>query len=310
MPCTGRSAGQAPDSAASPALSASRVFQPQKAWVKSDEEPPVSGGIVTGLYLSNSRELTKGEAVDILERGNVYFFYRPKVNETDVEKKSEVQRFFMVLSPHGKRSYRLLVLGRKQLPQVHDGGQRHWGFVETVKHSGKQLRDELGPEEYETKTRGKQVRPEVRPAGEGVYALVEHEGHTHFAYELELPDKPQEVQEAFHIENEASYILSIKNPDKPAPRGAGLSPERRAEFPKKLKEAFRGRRFAEANPPEFLDQPGAEIMLIGAEEDVGKELGIDLNAPDEDATTAEIFNDLRLRKSEHPTRPLFEGHWA
>lgn len=248
--------------------------------------------------------------MDILERGNVYFFYRPKVDETEVEGEQDVQRFFMVLSPAGKQSYRLLVLGRKQLPEVHDGGQRHWGFVETVKHSGKELRDELGREEYETKTRGTQLQPEVRPAGEGVYAIIEHDGHTHFAYELELPEKPAEVQEAFNIEPEASYIVSIKNPDKPAPRGAGLSSKRQADFPKRLKEAFRGRRFAEANPPYFLDHPGAEIMLIGAKEDVGDELGIDLNAQNETAATAEIFNDLRLRKSEHPTEPLFEGHWA
>jgi hypothetical protein len=43
---------------------------------------------------------------------------------------------------------------------------------------------------------------------------------------------------------------------------------------------------------------------------VSEDLGIDLSAEDESESTAEIFNDLRMEKLQHPTEPLFQGRWA
>ena len=102
--------------------------------------------------------------------------------------------------------------------------------------------NELDKEVYETKTRGEQVQPEARPAGEGVYAIARHGDHTHLTYVLELPDGPGKVQRALNIEEEGSYIISVKNPDQPSPRGVGLDEDRQADFPKKLQGRFRGRR--------------------------------------------------------------------
>jgi hypothetical protein len=52
-----------------------------------------------------------------------------------------------------------------------------------------------------------------------------------------------------------------------------------------------------------------EIVLIGAGEDVSKELGVLLDPQRETLETAEIFNDLRLERSQHPLEPLFKGKW-
>ena len=51
------------------------------------------------------------------------------------------------------------------------------------------------------------------------------------------------------------------------------------------------------------------MILIGAKEDPRKELGIQLEAEQETESSADIFTDLRMKQSEHPVAPLFEGKW-
>ena len=254
-----------------------------------------------------SNEVTT--TVEVLERGDIFFVYRPRVQEESAEGLQDVQRSYMVLSPEGKRRHRLIVLGQKRLPDIQDGGDRVWGYVEAVKPDPRKLEDALDRRTYRTKTRGERVQPEARPAGEGVYAIVRHDDHTHLAYELELPSQPGEVQEELEIEPEATYIISIKNPEAPSPPGAGLRGERKVDFPRRLRDQFRGRRFADADPPAFLDYEGAEVLLIGAEEDVSEELGIQLNPERETVETAEIFTKLKLEQDEHPIEPLTKGEW-
>ncbi|WKZ34006.1 MAG: hypothetical protein QY316_06305 [Thermodesulfobacteriota bacterium] len=245
---------------------------------------------------------------EVLERGSIYFIYRPKVEEEEVKGLKEVQRFYMVLSPEGKKIYRLIVVGRQALPDV-EGGERSWGFVDKVRRRAEEVADELEEKEYRTKTRGERELPAARPAGEGVYAIARHGDHTHLAYSLELPERPGEVQEAFRIEDEASYIVTIKNPEKPAPPGAGLKGRKKAGFPKRLMQKFDGRRFADADPPDFLDYEGAEMILIGASEEPIKELGLALKPKDETESSADIFKDLKLEREKHPVKPLLKGKW-
>jgi hypothetical protein len=52
---------------------------------------------------------------NVLERGNIYFAYRPRVEEDAALE--DIQRFFMILSPYDSQQYRLLVVGRKRLPR-------------------------------------------------------------------------------------------------------------------------------------------------------------------------------------------------
>jgi hypothetical protein len=65
-----------------------------------------------------------------------------------------------------------------------------------------------------------------------------------------------------------------------------------------------------ADPPDLLDYPGAQLLLIGASPDVRGELGLELNPDRENERTAEIFRDLRLAKSQFKVEPLFKGNWA
>lgn len=251
-----------------------------------------------------------GDGVLTLEEGDIYFVYRPKVEHGSAQGLEDVQRMNVVLHPRGEKRYRLLVIGEKKMPGVEKKGRKSWGFVERVSGDSGKLEEELSGKTYRTRTRGERDEPAVRPAGEGVYAIVRHGDHTHLAYALELPRKPGEVQEELNIEKEASYILSIKNPDKPSPSSTGLHEEQKAQFPKKLQERFRGRRFIAADPPDFLNYEGAELLLIGSTDDISEELDITLDTEKETEDTAEVFSDLHLRRSEHPVEPLFKGEWA
>lgn len=246
---------------------------------------------------------------EVLESGNIYFCYRPKVDDETVEGLEDVQRFHIILRPDGADSYRLLTIGQKHLPDIEEHGQQTWGFVDDVTHDPDKLESALKEEHYQTKTRGERTRPAARPSGEGVYDIVRHGGHTHLAYALELPKKPGNVQNELEIEPEASYVLQIKNPQQGAPKGVGLSRRQQADFPKKLQDRFEDRRFIGADPPDFLDYPGAELLLIAASENVSEELGIELEPEHETEATADMLRDLHMRKSEHPVEPLFEGRW-
>lgn len=54
--------------------------------------------------------------VDVLESGNVYFFFRAEVEEA-AEKLEEAQRMFVVLAPEEPHRYRLLVIRRRSFPR-------------------------------------------------------------------------------------------------------------------------------------------------------------------------------------------------
>lgn len=248
---------------------------------------------------------------DILETGDLAFFYRPRVEEEDPHGLDDVQRLQLALRPHGSGGYRLLVVGRKQLPDPAAGGQdRFWGFVDDAGEDAAEVEAHLAAEDYHTATRGERHQPAARPAGEGVYAIARHGDHTHLAYVLELPEEPGEVQEALGIEPQASYVLAVKNPQAPSPPQAGLSSGQQADLPERLQEVFAGRRWADADPVELLDHPGVELLLTAASEEPEAELGIELPAEDEDPASADVFTALRVRRDAHPLEPLFTGHWA
>jgi hypothetical protein len=214
---------------------------------------------------------------EVLERGDIFWFYRPRVGVEQVRELDDVQRFFFILGPDGTSRHRRLVVGRKRMPDP-ESHEREWAFVAEVTDHPAELRDDIEPVRYETKTRGERVLGAARPAGEGRYVIADHRGHTHLATALELPPAPGPVQQRLGVVEEASYIVAVRNPDVDVPPGAGLPRERRADFPPELRERFRGRRFAPLKPPSFLDHPGAEIVLIGAATAAEPELGNALDA--------------------------------
>lgn len=251
----------------------------------------------------------KNGQVETLERGEIFFLYRPAVEEEEVKGLEDVQRFFLLLHPENSRNHRLIIIGKKRLPEANKAGQRFWGFVDGVLQTDQQLKEQFAAESYETKTRGDRLLPSMRPAGVGEYQLLRHGNHTHLAYELALPERRSEVQQELHIERAATYIISVKNPNASTPRGAGLESEQKAELPKKLQDLFEGRRFINADPPELLDHEGVELLLISTDESF-RSLGIDLDtAGDADKDAEHVFKALRMQRSAVKEKPLLSGKW-
>ena len=66
--------------------------------------------------------MSREDASQIVEQGDIFFFYRPKVRAEEVSSTEDVQRFYMVTALEEKdRKYRLFILGRKKLPEIVEG---------------------------------------------------------------------------------------------------------------------------------------------------------------------------------------------
>jgi hypothetical protein len=243
--------------------------------------------------------------INVLERGDLYFLYRPHEERFEPGGLLDVRRFYMVLHPQETERFRLIAIGKKKLPESDDSPQRNWGFVDGLFRNPDQLRQAAAGLPPLIGSTGENLRP----AGEGLYSLVLHGNHTHLVYVLELPVIPGEVQDAFNIKQEGRFVIAVKNPEATSPPGVGLEMDRQPGFPEELFARFGDRRWVSVDPPEFLDYEGAELVLIGGQDDLGEDLGIDLKAHPEDKETAEIFKVLHMEKSERTIKPLLEGVW-
>jgi len=252
----------------------------------------------------------RAEGGDVLERGDLFFFYRPDVGDDAPHGLLDVRRFHLVLRPERGDVVRMITIGRKTLPGSRQGGGNHWAFVDRVFPDAGELKEALGAITYQTETQGERNLPEARPAGEGVYALARHGRDSVLAYALELPEEPGEVQKAFGIEARGRFVVSIKNPEAGSPDGIGLDQGQRAELPDELRAMFGARKWHPADPPAFLDHEGVELILIGGRIAPDDDLGIELDPQPEDEDNAEVFRDLQLDHTDKVIRPLFEGEWA
>lgn len=162
--------------------------------------------------------------------------------------------------------------------------EREWAYVDKLGSSWSELLSDLGPSTYMTKTRGQRHQPGARIVGEGRYAIVAHEEHTHLTYVLD-PNDHERMQDTLNVQPAGSVIAAVFNPlaswrARRQPVLPNVDDEESAPpfrepsiFPDELQERFEGKRFAPLEPA-FLDYEGAEIVLIGAEDEVRPELAL------------------------------------
>jgi len=259
----------------------------------------------------------------IIERGHIFFFYRPKVEHKEAHSMEDVQRLYMCLCPIGSSDTvkRLLVITRKMLPETDEKSRlghsnKFWSFVEKASQKVEDIDAALGEEHYETQTRGDRFVAAARPVAEGFYAIVTHEkGHTHLAYVLELPKELGPVQKAFHIHKEGSFVISVKNPQREA-KGFFRGLAKKAHYPEELQKKFEGRAWLPVDPTRFLDFPNAEVLIIGATDDIVKEFGkvgekieSDEEKDMKHISKDSLFEELHLSKKEHPPKAFYTGRW-
>jgi hypothetical protein len=248
--------------------------------------------------------MNQQQEADILEQGDIYFFYRPKKGAEEVKGIEDVRRFFMVTAPEGGQLYRLFVIGKKSLPEVRQtearASERYWATVGGVFKDANELTKDLSSDEF-------RKGDAARPVGEGKYAIVKHQNHSELAYVLEIPKEPGEAQQELGIEKEASYVVSVINPK--IPKSSNLpSTDEPPKYPQEVLNEFNeNENFVSlSKDTKFIDYQNAQIILIGAREgrDVIKsEMGIEIK---EKQSSADIFDKLKLRREQVPIRPLTE----
>jgi hypothetical protein len=247
---------------------------------------------------------------EIIEQGDIFFFYRPKVGTEEVKGLKDVQRFYIIVLPEDNDKYRLFLIGQKQLPEIVEGKstseEKNWALNILTTSNPDDIHKELMPSEYTTETRGKRRLAAAAPVGEGKYTIVKHGNHTELAYILELPEIPGPTQREFEIRKEASYIISVKNPDVKVPGFAAS--EKNPEYPKALKEKFGDKRWINVDEPDLLNYENTQLLLIGAKKkDIEEELGVDIDEEKETERSADLFKELKLKKEQVPLKPLLKG---
>jgi hypothetical protein len=243
-------------------------------------------------------------------------FIDQKLAPDEVENIKDVQRFYVITSPENGKTkkdiYRLFLVGQKQLPEIVEGKstskERNWALNILTTSNAEDIHKELLAAEYTTETRGKRRLAAAAPAGEGKYSIVKHDNHTELAYLLELPEIPGPTQREFEVKKEASYIISVKNPDIKVPGFAAFSEEKKPEYPLHIKEKFGDRRWINVEDSEFLNYENTQVLLIGArKKDVEEELGIDIEEEKETENTADLFKELKIKREQVPLKPLLKG---
>ncbi|XP_021969917.1 uncharacterized protein LOC110865029 isoform X2 [Helianthus annuus] len=272
--------------------------------------------------------------VEIQERGDIYFFYRPKVGEEDPHTSDDVQRLYIVLRPHTSSQdkqqqekkkkkkkeppqeeksmlLRLIVMGKKSLPDPSKRGRPYWGFVELVTTKIQDIKDALKGEEYDTKTRGHRHKPAARALGEGVYRILKHHSgkkmHTHLIYKLEFPSEGAEnqPQEELNVEREASFLIQIKNPIQGQFKTKTTKKKKKKSiFPAHLQGQFGKLRYHGADPPDFLNYEGCEFLLISASDEIHEELGLEIEV---DRSCSDLVNTFGETVS---ADALLRGIWV
>ena len=188
--------------------------------------------------------------VEVLERGDISFFWKPSVRPADLPPDAQyepgVQSFFMVLSSGGH--HRRLRVGKKRLPAP--TGERLWARIERTGSLSRVLGDQVESERYVTKTRGERFQPGAEMIARGCYAFVQHDDHCHLVYRVDHtePDVPEQVR----VREAGSVIVLFER-----------VPRTRATW-------------TTIGSPAMLDEQGAECVLVGADDEPERELGIDL----------------------------------
>lgn len=243
----------------------------------------------------------------VLEKGDIYFFYRPRVNSEEAKNKKEVSRFFFILRNNTTGLYRVVIVEKKQLPRA-AGHQVEFAFVAKVGTTLEEIHEYLDEQHYSTKTKGERTLSAALSGGEGKYLFLKWGKATHLLYSLEKSEKRQERLHGVWVEGEAIFIIQVKNPENPSPKG--LSTKQRADYPPELANLFKNRRFMTLDPVDFLNYEGAEILIIGEKSKPTAQWRINLKSLLNSFSHARIDTPLDLGKKQQELEFLLAGDWS
>ena len=239
----------------------------------------------------------------VLEEGDVFFLYRNVVGVDRAQSLDDVQHLFVVLHPDGSDEARLLVVGRKRLPDAGedrgDPASRGW-LMTLASEAPERMAGGFVPVEYDTETEGHRRQAEAIPVGSGRYAVQTGGDESFWVYRLHLPDDPGEAQRALGIREEAGYVVAVRNPDLDVP---GF-PDEEPDYPEELASSFADLRWMEVTDTRLLDPRGAQLVFIGAFDEVDP-TGLELSSG-----ASDFFDTFGLDRDRWPTAALEGGAFA
>ncbi|KAE8714934.1 putative LRR receptor-like serine/threonine-protein kinase [Hibiscus syriacus] len=225
--------------------------------------------------------------VEIQEKGEIFFFYRPKVNKEEVHSVDDVQRLYIVLRPEtGERA-----VEEKQDPHSGKEGAKSESDEEEEPQTGSTTNQNEGGQgcqkvniEEEPLFRfivmGRKTLPDPSKKSQSFWGFVElvttkiedvkdalkgeeydtsSRGHRHIppARAPKEEEEENEPQESLNIEREGSFLIQIKNPSKASnSEFKGLGNKRKAVFPAHLQGQLGKNKYHPADPPDFLNYEG------------------------------------------------------
>jgi len=214
----------------------------------------------------------------LIERGELAFYVRPRVQLETARSFADVQKLVMLLSPEASSREptggdevsalaRSIHVGRKRMP---DGlvREREWAYVDRVGEAEAIDADLTTPRTYTTKTRGIRRQSGARVVASGAYGIVTHGTHVHLVTSLTdyADDAMPGLLDGLRLVPRGSYIAAVFNPEAKWRIRDGEGPEvpfgEPSIFEDEVMERFGKRRFAPL-APELVDQVGAELVLIG-----------------------------------------------
>ncbi|MHB8840866.1 MAG: hypothetical protein ACYC56_03605 [Candidatus Aquicultor sp.] len=243
----------------------------------------------------------------VIETGDLYFFYRPKNHKEVIRNLDEVESFYMVMAAGG-HLFRLLETVQKKMPEIPSESSApagsSWAVIDSVTEDSDELAEtKLG---WGPVIKGKTSYP-ARPIGVAKYQLVLFENQTRLAYSLEIPINPGPVQETFDIYPEAAYIFKVKNPDGLAEGYPGE--EQRPLYPPGLKVLF-DEDLINVKDDQLLNFPHTQILLSGSlRQDIENRLGIKFVKEPPHKAMDRVYGTFHMTRREHPATPFMSGQW-
>jgi hypothetical protein len=197
--------------------------------------------------------------IDILQRGNIYFFVRPKI-DTEIKyfSKDETQKLEIVLNPDSSNKFVLLIIGKKELPR--GSGKSYFCLVAKIFTQLEFLLEDLKEKHYQTKTSGEHILSKVKFLGQGKYLITYHEHHSDLIYKLSLATIDESAMKNFNLKDHDQFIIQVKNIIS-FPKLGSNKINTKVKLPKELEKIFLGRKFIPLKPVDFLFYEGVEILL-------------------------------------------------
>ncbi len=211
--------------------------------------------------------------VEILEQGAVSFVAVPRGGD-DAVGPGDLDRFFLVLAPDGKRPLRRLAVRRRRLPDARRR-QRFFAHVDRIALAPARLTEDVRAAEASGGG-----TPRVLAVGH--YALARHADHVHLAYGLARACARGPLAVSLGIGHGGSFVLNVFRRSLPPPRRPA---DRRGAAP--LVPAT----------PEALDVLGAEVALVAGSRPDDARLGIAARPRDR---VGEALVGALLRKAPKP----------